>query len=316
MRMLSFAVAVTVSTFASASKAAAPDETPQVHNKAMAFVEFWDANKDKSTAEQVAAFKARVAPVFPGFYSVERFNGELTQAQYDGWIESAIKGFPALRDDYIKKARQFESELPKYVATFKTWFPDYKQREDIYVLHSLGEMDGGPRTIGGKSYLVFGVDAMVKYHGAGNESPFFHHELFHTYHAPVLESCEPPLIWSVLWREGLATYVSKVMNPGANEKELLLSINDMAQRTRAVLPEALAQLDGLLDKDDYKTYAGLFTSRGDAGKLPPRRGYYLGYLVAQEAAKTHDIRELARLGCGEAKQLVFSTVHRLRANTH
>lgn len=314
MRLLSLVLAAAVSTSA---LAADPRETPRLHNSAMLFTQFWDANKDKPAPEQVAAFKAGVAPAFPAFYSRERFKGEYTQAQYDGLIEAAIKDFPAIRTAYVNKAQQFGTELPKYVSTFTKTFPDFQLPEDIYVLHSLGEMDGGVRTVDGKSYFIFGVDAMTKYHGDGSESAFFHHELFHVYHAPYMAECDGAGIWANLWTEGLAVYVSKVLNPEANEKELLLDVPDnMAARTRAVLPESLAQLESVLDKNDDHTFAGLFFRRGDAGNLPKRRGYYLGYLVAQEAGKTRDIRELAKLSCGQVKDIVFSAVHELRAHAH
>jgi hypothetical protein len=87
----------------------------------------------------------------------------------------------------------------------------------------------------------------------------------------------------------------------------------MAERTRAVLPQALEQLESVLDKTDFPSYAGVFLRRGSSGDLPPRRGYYLGYLVAQEAAKTHDIRDLPKLSCSQVKQVVYSGVRALRA---
>jgi hypothetical protein len=102
---------------------------------------------------------------------------------------------------------------------------------------------------------------MVRYHGKGNESAFFHHELFHTYHEPVLEACEgdDAPIWVSLWTEGLATYVSKAMNPQANDVELLLDFpSGMAERTRKVLPASFAHLEKVLDKTDRSIYVGLF----------------------------------------------------------
>lgn len=314
MRLISIVLAAAVSASA---LAAAPDARPHLHNSAMAFTEFWDANKDKPAAEQVAAFKASVAPVYPGFYDAARLKDFLTPAQYDQRIENAIKDFPGIRTEYVRKARQFGAELPRYTATFQAAFPDFQPPEDIYVLHSLGEMDGGMRHIGGKTVMVFGVDSMVKYHGNGNESAFFHHELFHIHHRNAMGDCGDAGIWANLWSEGLAVHVSKVLNPDANEQELLLEVpNHMAAQTRAVLPAALAQLEDVLDKTDERTYAGLFYGSGDAGNLPKRRGYYLGYLVAQEAGKRRSIQELARLSCGQVKELVHATVHELRVAAH
>jgi hypothetical protein len=311
MPYLSFALAAAVSTVAFG---AGPVVTSRHHNSAMGFVEFWDANKDKPAAEQVAAFKANVAPVFPGFYNAERLKDQFTPAQYDGMIADSVKEFPALRAQYVKKAQQFESDLPKYIDTFRVVFPDFQPPKDIYVLHSLGEMDGGTRNIDGKTAFIFGVDVMAKFHGTGSESAFFHHELLHFYHGPIIGHCGDGPIWASLWNEGLAVYVAKALNPDSSEEELLLDVpNKMAERTRAVLPQALEQLESVLDKTDFPSYAGVFLRRGSSGDLPPRRGYYLGYLVAQEAAKTHDIRDLPKLSCSQVKEVVYSGVRALRA---
>jgi hypothetical protein len=311
MRFLSCLFAAVLSTSA---LAAPPAELPRLHNGALAFVDLWNANHDKPPAEQVAAFKATVAPAFPDFYRAERFQSFLTPAQYDERIATAVREFPTIRTSYVRKAQQFDAELPRYISTFRAVFPDFQPPEDIYVLHSLGEMDGGVRSIAGKQALIFGVDRMVIVHGDGDESAFFHHELFHHYHFARIGDCGDTGIWSSLWIEGLATYVSKVMNPRANDRELLLaSPDDMATRTRAVLPAALAQLEDALDKNDEQTYANLFLMRG-SDTLPRRRGYYLGYLVAQEAGKTHDLRELADMKCDAVRTLVVSTVHKLRGS--
>lgn len=307
------AIAV-VSTFARAAESV---PMPRLHDSTATFTAFWDANNTKPPTEQVAAFKTSVAPTFPGFYNAERFKSFLTPAQYDERIVTAAKEFPAIRAAYTRKAQQFESELPHYIATFRQTFPDFEPPADIHVLHSLGEMDGGMRTIDGKQTFIFGVDVMAQVHGTGNESAFFDHELFHHYHFPYLAACGDAGIWRSLWLEGLATYVSKVMNPQATEQEMLLDLPaGMAADTRAVLPQALAQLESVLDRDDEGTYAGLFLRRGNGETLPRRRGYYLGYLVAQEAGKTHDVRALAHMDCAASKALVFATVHQLRAAAH
>jgi hypothetical protein len=55
----------------------------------------------------------------------------------------------------------------------------------------------------------------------------------------------------------------------------------------------------------------LFSTGKDDTGLPSRRGYYLGYLVAQEAGKRHSMQELATLDCKRAHALVTATVHAL-----
>lgn len=303
--------------FLCAAACAHAGDAPGVHNIAQSFADFYDANKDKPDAEQLAAFKRDVASGFPLFYGVARYKGEVTQAEKEQHILKTIKAFPEIREDYLRKTREFETELPRYIASFRAWFPDFQPSFDTWVLHSLGEMDGGTRTFEGRNYLIFGVDGMVRYHGKGNESAFFHHELFHTYHDKAMAGCngdEEPM-WASLWQEGLATYVSKAMNPEANDSELLLTFPDnMAERTRKVLPAAFADLEKVLDTRDTSVYRKLFTTSGKAtGELPARRGYYLGYLVAREAARERSVQALAKLDCQGAHALVTATVAKLRA---
>ena len=285
----------------------------QVHDLANQFVEVWDRNAGKPEAEFVQDFKASISSRFPEFYNVERYGGKKTEAKRDQEIAAAFTGFPALRDTYVRKAAQFAADLPAHIETFKTAFPDYVPKNDIYFIHSLGEMDGGKRKLNGRSYFIFGADVMAKYHGAGSEAAFFHHELFHDYDA---SACTPWKIWTALWAEGLATYASKTMNPSATNAELLLDLPlNMVPDTQKELSRAWEHLQATLDKDDSDLYGGLFLLRKDKTGLPARRGYYLGYLVAQEAAKKYDLRQMAKLDCATARDVVFSAVETLRASS-
>ena len=56
---------------------------------------------------------------------------------------------------------------------------------EIHIANSLFEMDGGSRKIDGRQVFVLGLDSIAKYHNALTDTPFFHHELFHLYHAQV-----------------------------------------------------------------------------------------------------------------------------------
>lgn len=169
-------------------------------------------------------------------------------------------------------------------------------------------MDAGPRSLAGRDVLVFGVDLMAKLHGDDDESAFFQHELFHLYHQRLLGDCDSGKVWSSLWKEGLATYVSQQLNPGASERELLLDFPaGMPARTRA------AQLGSVLDSEDATTWGGLVHTRTpDGAELPGRRGYYLGSLLAQEAGKHDSLQELARLDCGRARSVVQAALRSLR----
>jgi uncharacterized protein YjaZ len=55
----------------------------------------------------------------------------------------------------------------------------------------------------------------------------------------------------------------------------------------------------------------LFYGNKNVPGLPPRMGYYVGYLVVSEAAKTRSLKQLAALKPAEVKPLVASTLKRM-----
>jgi hypothetical protein len=302
-----------------AAPAAPVDQPPAsalvVHNIASDFLVFWDSTQGKPTAERVEIFKRDVAPRFPSFYGFTRFGDKATQTFRDGTIAKSIDEFGPIHDAYAAKVKLIDQNLPRNTAVFFKAFPDFKPDGPVWILHSLGEMDGGTRVIDGHSVLVFGVDGMVIFQNKNvhDESAFFHHELFHLYNEPRLGPCEET--WCSLWREGLAVYVASVLDPQANEDELLLTLPDnMAGATRAkLLPSLLALKDVLMTKD-HATYADLFQFGGpQKSDLPQRRGYYLGFLVAQELGRTYDLHTLANMPAAEARPLVANALDHLIA---
>jgi hypothetical protein len=312
------AVAVLLLTMAACAAAAAsapepPPATLAVVDIAGDFVTFWDATQRLPTDERVARFKRDVATKFPAFYGVERHGGRITQERQDARIANAIESFGPIRDAYRAKAASFARDMAAAMPSFLAAFPDFKPDVAVYVLHSLGEMDGGTRTFGGREYLIFGVDGIVRYHAGSRETAFFHHELFHVHHASHFGDCAA--VWCGLWQEGLAVHVASELNPGATPTELMLSIPaGLIPDTERQLVASLEQLRAVLDSTDRRHVAGLFSGgEADGTGLPARRGYYLGLLVAREVAKGRGLDALARLPAEQAQPLVAEAVGSLLA---
>ena len=285
----------------------------QVHNIAGDFAAFWDATQTLPPDQRVAAFKQQIAPLFPDFYGVARYGGDRTQDEQDAIIARALEHYGPQRQLYLDKVAGFGQALPRHTASFMQAFPDFQQTVDIWLLHSLGEMDGGPRDLHGRQYLIFGADVMTSAHGDSDEAAFFHHELFHIYQQAVSPACEGQGMWQPLWREGLATYVSKQLNPSANDKEMLLDFpTGSVAFTRAHLYASLANLEPALEQHGEQYHTALFRMKGDQSGLAARRGYYLGYLVAQEIGRTRSLRQLAALNCADAHKLVVEAVRKLK----
>lgn len=292
------------------TKGAAVAPVMKVHDLAGPFAEVWDRNVGKPDEVFVRDFKATVAARFPSFYGVERYEGKKTEAQRDAEIVAARAAFPALRATYMQKVASFKRDLPAHIASFRKLFPDYEAKNDLWFVHSLGEMDGGKRRLNGELVFIFGADMMSRNQGKDAGAFFFHHELFHDYQ-PMQCSSWP--VWTSLWQEGLASHVAKQLNPDATDDEMLLNLPpNMAADTRKQMGRALDDLYAKLDSTDQDAYSGLFLRRGDKSGMPARRGYYLGMLVAEEAARSMSLQQLAKLPCDAVRPVVVAAVERLR----
>ncbi len=160
---------------------------PKIHNLANPFLRFWEKHRNEPTEKKVSQFKKEIIPIFPEFYNarIERWNKRGENS--DKLIASHLEEFPKIEKEFRRKNSELEKTIQESLKSFSQKFPDINPNFEIYVIHSLGEMDGGTRQFGEKNYFILGIDGMVKYHqGFTSEVPFFHHELFHVYHGQYL----------------------------------------------------------------------------------------------------------------------------------
>lgn len=275
------------------------------------FAAFYDETRNLGEAERLAALKARFDPLIPGFYGHER-HGFASPERKDGFILNALKAYPSERGAIAAMSRRFASLLAPAQKSFEKAFGPMTGFRPIFVVHSLGEFDGGMRTLGGKGYLMFGADMMAKLYADRDIRPFFHHELFHLHHSRTFRDCSK--IWCNLWNEGLATYVSHRLNPKATDAELLLTIPEpLRPAVEANRKEAVCTALAGLESEDRALNRALFSSGRLNERLPPRFGYYLGYLIAAEAGKTRSLQQLAALSAEEARPVVEESLRGLAA---
>jgi hypothetical protein len=266
------------------------------------YVAFYDRTAGMETTARVAAFREEFNGKMPGFYNEARLNN-VTAEQYDQRIARSFETFPQMRERYLAITSGFEASMVPARRSFRAAFPDVQPVGDIHFVHSLGEMDGGTRTVGGRTYMIFGADIMQRIYEPGGTTPFFHHELFHFYHRAYFQDCEP--FWCSLWGEGLATYVSEQLNPGADDRAMLLTLPQLIRPTvDANLALAVCTARARFDSEDATEYAQFFFGNANVEGLPPRAGYYLGYLIAREAGRTRTVQELAHLSALDARPIV------------
>jgi len=263
------------------------------------FAKFADETATLPEAERVRLFHQRFGPLAGGFYGPR----DRDPAKVDASIASALKTFPAIRVRYTAAAANFAQAFATGQARFRKVFPDYRLTMPVYLVHSLGEMDGGTRELQGHTAAIFGADVIARIHDETTIAPFLDHELFHLYHAQYFPGCDA--LWCGLWEEGLAVYAASRMNPGATDRQLLLTIPvPIRAAVDPHLAEAMCGLRAKLDATATDDKAPFFFMRASKGPFPARYGYYLGLLLAQKIGETVPLAHLAKLPPAKVRPLL------------
>lgn len=268
------------------------------------FVAFADQSAALPEAERVKAFHTRFDPVLPGYFDGKGAN----QAKFDILVAQRLRDFPQTRQKFVATAAAFGATFTRGQAHFKQAFPDYSLTVPVYLIHSIGQQDGGTRTIGGRTMLFFGADVIAAIHDETTIGPFLDHELFHVYHAKYFEEC--PRLWCSLWEEGLATYTAVQLNPGASDQALLFAEpRPIRPEVEPRLAEAMCSLRAKFNSALPDDYAPFFYSDAENGAFPPRYGYFLGYLLAAKIGEKMPLQALAKLPPAKVKPLLIAAIN-------
>jgi hypothetical protein len=159
--------------------------------------------------------------------------------------------------------REVRQALAGAERRFASAFPDFQCGFPIYVMDTLGRLDGAGRQVAGRPALVLGIDQIAQERDVLPLPVFLAHELFHRYHSQISGFSDDPgerqAIWRALWAEGLATYVSYRLTPGATVDEALIAPRDLAARAQPQIRAISADLLAHLDQTDHATYQTYFT---------------------------------------------------------
>lgn len=266
-----------------------------------------EAAKLDDDKAKVELFEKRMTPVADGFYARTR-----RPEKYDQRILNNLKAYPDRREKILEVSRDFQKLFGPARASFQKAFGPVSSSQPVYLLHSLGEMDGGTRDNlnSKKPTLIFGADVIAKIHYGHGMTPFFHHELFHVFHVPLMTTCNAA--WCSMWEEGLATYVASKLNPSAGDDALMLDQPaPIRPAVDANLKGAICAAKPLLPSEKQADYAKLFYGDQHLEGWPARMGYYLGYLVAADLGKTRTLKQLAALKPEEVKPLIDQSLDRM-----
>jgi hypothetical protein len=285
---------------AGAAQTTEPDATTTPQLAFVDLVPEFDAfatrTQGMADAPRAAAFRREFAQAIPGFYDP----GRRSAARSDARIAAALAAWPNERDAILAVSRRFSAMFAPAAASFRAALGPFQSNHKVYLLHSLGEMDGGTRDLPEGNVLIFGADMIVRYHGDAELTPFFHHELFHVFHREYFGDC--PQVWCILWTEGLATYAARQLNPGASDADLLLTAPEPIRGpVDAHRCEAVCTILARLDSTDGADAGAMFSFTRMNPDLPPRFGYYVGLLAAEAMGRDRDLAALARMPQAEVR---------------
>jgi hypothetical protein len=123
----------------------------------------------------------------------------------------------------------------------------------------------------------------------------------------LLPDASDAFYWA-MWREGLATLVSRQLNPTLPEEQVCCL--PPIEPVRAALPKLIPEAISLLDSTRREDYARYFLG-GTPLDVPSRSGYYLGYHVAREIGQGRRLAELARLTPASIRPRLEEALRRL-----
>ena len=274
------------------------DASYEVIDLMPAFWVFWSKASGLPVGEQQQLVRSMLVDRYPDVYAAEVINldaekpfGVALDERYERWLPLISPHIATMKE----VSAEIAADLPRYESSFKAAFPDMQYGGKVYFLCSLGGFDGATRIVAGKEALLFGVDMIAYVYGRDVDAqPFFHHELFHIYHSQFLKE-EDDALYISLWREGLATYVAKSLNPSAEGINLFGLPLDLPERAQVMLPRLAREMRANLDSTSEETYARFFFGKEKDADLPARSGYYVGYLIAEKVGRGKPLRDLAKM---------------------
>lgn len=298
-----------------AQSAPPPPATPfAIHDFTPDFWKFWNAAQDQPVERQAQLWQQHYVASHQAVFD------ELAAPCKDQWdpVWSRTNYFtdlPRIVPEIRALLAGLTGQLQKANGRFLKTFPDMSWSGDVYVMASGYCFNGRAQTIQGRSALLFGVDAIVALEQK-DLIPTMQHELFHRYHHEYFdyEVQRAYPLWTALWAEGMATYVSEKLNPSASEIDLAMvplgMVRQVNERRAEVAADFLRRFESTAEQD-----ANLFFNDAHSKDpvIPGRAGYQLGVLVATELSKHHSMQTMAHWSQAEAQPKIRAALEQIAA---
>ena len=263
------------------------------------FWSFWEKAEGLDSEAKIRLFRETLINPNKKLY-YHKMIGEHTDEKLGKYLDITQPLLPEMRRISNELTHQ---KLNQLLEKFLVKFPDFERDNTIYLMPSLYYFEGQGRPRSGKLILLFGLDAIAKTYG-NVPSAFIHHEIFHVYHYQIapehrkatdklnLEGIFPKLHY-LIWIEGLAGYISHILNPDASESELLALAHVEAEKVRPIKSILAKAVRKNLNSNSDENINKFFFN--PIAEFPTNSGYYIGMLVVEEIAKGYSLADLVRL---------------------
>jgi hypothetical protein len=256
---------------------------------------FWRSLAKSDAAAQI---RATLIVPYPDLYN-DNYVNLPSGAKWDAAVARERTYIETHKEEVTAAESYLSAHVQPLMAQFQQTFPDYKCDFTFYIAPSFGQMDGSAGFVNGQHRIIFAPDVIPRYHQLSELKVLIDHETFHIYHHQATgvygASAEAvPTILEALWGEGLATFVSWRMNPEVSLDTALLQPGIPEGAHPHVADIAKGLLAHLDDKDE-PTYLHYFVAGKQPEGYPPRAGYFIGVLIAQDLSARYTLPQLARL---------------------
>jgi hypothetical protein len=275
--------------------------------------QYWQSI-DKSDA--AARIRAAVIEPHPDLYN-ENYVDLPTGDKWQATIAQEQAYAQAHRKEIAAADRYLSTNAQHFMKQFADTFADFKCDFTFYIAPSFGRMDGSAAFVNGEHRIIFAPDVIPRYHKLSELKVLIDHETFHIYHHQATgrfgASPEPvTTILEALWSEGLATFVSWRMNPAVSLDAALLQPG-IPEGAKPHLADIAKDLLAHLDTKDRPTYFRYFAAGKQPEGYPPRAGYYVGTLIAQDLSARYSLTQLAHLDGPELRASLVSELQKFAA---
>ena len=274
---------------------------------------FWRSLAKSDASAQIRA--TLIAP-YPDLYN-DNYVNLPSGAKWDAAVARERTYVETHREEVTAAESYLSAHAQPLMAQFQRTFPDYKCDFTFYIAPSFGQMDGSAAFVNGQHRIIFAPDVIPRYHQLSELKVLIDHETFHIYHHQATgvygASAEAvPTILEALWGEGLATFVSWRMNPEVSLDTALLQPG-IPEAANPHLADIAKGLLAHLDDKDEPTFLHYFVAGKQPEGYPPRAGYFMGALIAQDLSARYTLPQLAHLNGRELHTSVTKALEKFVA---